>query len=138
MRTVYDLQSKTKDGNNASDRGTSHLSSRDIGGGLFCTHTRSLVIYRKGTVKMSITTKAGMTLQDYIMYHVRSMCPVTFKSIQYFLRQQYPLTLDRFEIAEAVNCLIVSGKLELYDDGESFTLGAAVEAVDSLTASKKG
>ncbi len=54
---------------------------------------------------------------------VRTVGPVSFRSLVWFVRQQGPDDAADHEVAAALTVLIRLGTVALYDDGVSFTVG---------------
>ena len=63
-----------------------------------------------------------MTLGELILHHVGASGPVTFHSILVYVRQQGG-PHDRPEVVAALNGLLQTGEVDLYEDGESFQCG---------------
>lgn len=64
-----------------------------------------------------------LALQQIVSRHVIATGPVDFADVLAYVRQQFTGVADDYEVAAALNALIVAGSIELYDDGQTFTAG---------------
>ena len=63
------------------------------------------------------------TLQDIIKIHIYADEPVTFDGIKAYVKEQWADDVWDYAIVQHLNGLIRQGKVQLYEDGKSFTIG---------------
>ncbi len=71
---------------------------------------------QQGTIITNDMNKA----KDLILGHIEASGPVSQHSIEYYLEQQFNGRIETYQLADMLNDLIRSHRIELYDDAESF------------------